>query len=198
MIISLFKKAKPKRLTSILIIGLFVSLTIVSLVTVSYLPTAGWLAYKSTHVPLSFKYPKDWPVSVCSEPILFPQMKIEEVVSFDKECDWMQSQTSIGDVTVQKVDDVDAYVKGFTGPAKIYGYGSSLKSVQVGNKTGYLLVYTPHPTKPPIYPSPKKKTYFVKANNLVYIIRLDERNFYKGNEAETTKTFEKILSTFQF
>ncbi len=182
----------------LIVLLLFTLAATVSFVMIFYLPTAGWLSYRSSLVPLSFKYPKDWPISQCSEPVLFPQMKIEEVVSFDKECDWMQSQTDIGDVTVQKVDDVDAYVKGFTGPAKIYGYGSSLKSVQVGNKTGYLLVYTPHPTRPPIHSSPKKKTYFVKANNLVYTIRLTGYSFYKGSEIETTKTFEKMLATFQF
>ena len=196
---SLSKELQQKQLTLILVVLLLCTLaTIVSFVTIFYLPTAGWLSYKSSHVSLSFKYPKDWPISQCSEPILFHQMKIEEVVYFDKECDWRQYQTSIGDVTVQKVDDIDAYFKGFDGTAKIYGYGGSLKPVQIGNKTGYLLVYIPHPTKPPLEPSPKGKTYYVVANNLVYTINLNERNFYKGSEAETIRTFERILSTFQF
>lgn len=199
MIKSLSKKFQQKHLTYLLVVLLLFILTVmVSFIFTFYLPTAGWLSYKSNLVPLSFKYPKDWPISQCSEPILFPQMKIEEVISFENECDWMQSKSSLGSITIEKLTEHNHPKSYIDSPLIPFAYRSNLKEIKIGNKTGYLLIYTPNPKYPPIESQPKGRTYYVVANNLVYTIRLLERTFYKGSETETTKTFEKMLTTFQF
>lgn len=188
-----FKKSKQKYL---IIFILLVFLVVSGLVIFFYLPTVNWSVYKSNKVALTFKHPKDWAISECSDPTLFPQMKIEEMVVFKTECDqtnWGQYENSIGDITVTQLSE-DTDPRKITNSPFMDADSRTLEPTRIGNMDGYSLVVKPTSK----IPYSKENVYYVVVNNLVYKIRLFDHTFYKESKEKTIKTFEKILSTFQF
>lgn len=158
-------------------------------------PTLGWDTFISKRVSLSFKHPKNWPVSPCDDPAYevsyYQLLKKEELVIFGEHCDFGRDNNSIGNIEVEKVENVENpkeyLIKKNASPFSPKN-DLQIESKRLGMRVWYITHFKSDSNG-------KFENYYTFEKGLQYKASLVNRNYLGKSKKQNINIFEQILST---
>lgn len=158
--------------------------------------------FVSGRVPLSFQYPKNWPVSPAGkewEDGKYLDDKTLEAIDFSEEFTPNASSDSFGYILVSKIniDDLEAYLREkHDGECTL---NLSIEKNNIGNTQGYKVSFENNQKCGGIFGPKPDYTYYVYQDGLLYQMALTNPTYRNGNPEEAKKVFENIiLSSMKF